>query len=262
MRFLAVDDEKYMLEELEEALRAVRPEAEVISCSSSAEALEAVQKAACDAAFLDIELNGMSGLELAVRLKKLNPNIHIVFVTAHQQYAVEAFGIHATGYLLKPVDREALERELTFIYGNREGRRRIQVKTFGGFDVFVDGRPVKFGRSKSKELLAYLIDHRGTAVTSGEAYAALFEDARNTASGKSYFRTIVHDMRVSLQKAGAEEMLVKGFNSLAVATDTFDCDYYQFLNGDPRAVNQYRNDYLPSYSWAEFRNAEILYGGK
>ena len=54
MRFLAVDDEKYMLEELEEALRAVRPEAEVISCSSSAEGLEAVQKAACDAAFLDI----------------------------------------------------------------------------------------------------------------------------------------------------------------------------------------------------------------
>ena len=259
MRFLAVDDEQYMLDELTDALRSVCPEAEVTSCISPEDALAAAKKDRYDVAFLDIEMSGMTGLELTVRLRENDPDIRIVFVTAYSQYAVEAFGVHATGYLLKPVDREALKRELTFIYEKEEPKKRIRVQTFGGFDVFVDGRPVKFGRSRAKELLAYLIDHRGAAVTTGDAYAALFEDARNTVSGKSYFRTIVHDMKISLKKAGAEGMLVKGFNSLAVAPDTFDCDLYRFLDGDPAAVNQYHNDYLPSYSWAEFRNAAFMF---
>jgi len=121
--------------------------------------------------------------------------------------------------------------------------------------------------AKAKELLAYLIDHRGAAVTTGEAYAALFEDMENSVAGKSYFRTIVHSMKTALKKAGAEEILVKGFNSMAVVPENMDCDYYRFLKGDPIAVNQYRNDYLPSYSWAEARNGSFefergLNGGK
>ena len=88
-------------------------------------------------AFLDIEMSGMTGLELTVRLRENDPDIRIVFVTAYSQYAVEAFGVHATGYLLKPVDREALQRELTFIYEKEEPKKRIRVQTFGGFDVFV-----------------------------------------------------------------------------------------------------------------------------
>ena len=134
---------------------------------------------------------------------------------------------------------------------------RIQIKTFGGFDLYVDGRPVKFGRAKAKELLAYLVDRRGSSVTTGEACAVLFEDAGNTASGKSYFRTILHELMKALKRVGAEEILRKEWNSYAVVPETFDCDFYRFLEGDPVAVNQYLNDYLPAYSWAEIRNAEL-----
>lgn len=259
MRFLVVDDEKIMMERLREVLQKVRPEAEILSFMWPDDALEAASRQTMDIAFLDIEMGGMTGLELAARLKKNNPDMHIIFVTGYQEYAVDAFAIHATGYLLKPVNEAALERELTFIYGKKEKENRIRVQTFGGFDVFVDGKPVKFERSKSKELLAYLIDHRGTAVTTGEAYAALFEDAENTSSKKSYFRTIVHGMKQALKKVGAEEILLISFNSFAVAPECMDCDYYRFLEGEPIAVNQYRNDYMPAYSWAEIRNAEIGY---
>lgn len=98
----------------------------------------------------------------------------------------------------------------------------------------MDGRPVRFGRAKSKELLAYSVDRRGLSVTTGEAYAALFEDAQDTLSGKSYFRTILHEMINSLKRADADEILRKGHNSYAVIPEKFDCDLLSVSAGRPR----------------------------
>lgn len=257
MTFLAVDDEPLILGGVVSALHEARPEAEILSFRWPDEALEAAGKQPVDVAFLDIQMGGMSGLQLAVRLKEIRADIRIVFVTGYSQYAVDAFAMHATGYLLKPVGKEDVERELTFIYGTPEIKSRIRIRTFGGFDVYVDGQPVKFDRTKAKELLAYLVDRRGSSVTTGEVCAVLFEDAGNTPSGKSYFRTLLHELVKALKKAGAEEILRRGWNSYAVMPETFDCDFYRFLEGDPAAVNQYQNDYLPAYSWAEIRNAEL-----
>lgn len=174
---MAVDDEPFMLSGMVSVLRDIRPEAEVLSFSWPEDALEAARKQPVDVAFLDIQMGGMSGLQLAARLKKMKPDMHIIFVTAYSQYAVDAFAVHATGYLLKPAVRDDVERELTFLYDAAKAARRIQIKTFGGFDLYVDGRPVTFGRTKAKELLACLVDRRGLSVTTGEACAVLFEDA-------------------------------------------------------------------------------------
>lgn len=259
MRFLAVDDELPMLNGLVSALRGARPEAEVLPFRWPEDALKELRLRPADVAFLDIQMGGMTGLQLAMELKKIKPDIHIIFVTGYSQYAVDAFAMHATGYLLKPVEKEDVERELTFIYGRPKSKSRIRIQTFGGFDLFVDGQPVRFERSKAKELLAYLVDRRGASVTSGEAYAALFEDAEATPARKSYFRTILHELTRALKKAGVEEILRKEWNSYAIMPEAFDCDLYRFLEGDPVAVNQYQNDYLPAYSWAEIRNGGLFF---
>lgn len=259
MRFLAVDDELFMLEELVSALRDTRPEAEILSFQWPEDALEAVEAQPADVAFLDIQMGGMSGLQLALKLKEINPDIQIVFVTGYSEYAVDAFAIHATGYLMKPVEKKAIERDLTFIYGAPEAPKHIFIRTFGGFEISVDGEPVRFGRAKAKELLAYLVDRRGASVTANEVCAALFEDAGNTQSNKSYFRTVLHELMRARKEVGAEGILRKGRNCYAVVPEAFDCDFYRFLEGDPAAVNQYRNDYLPMYSWAEIGNAELTF---
>lgn len=259
MRFLAVDDEPFMLEELVSALHDIRPEAEILSFQWPEDALEAFEKQPADVAFLDIQMGKMSGLQLALKLKKTNPDIRVVFVTGYSEYAVDAFAIHATGYLMKPVGKKEIERELTFIYGTQKDKKHICIRTFGGFEISVDGEPVKFGRAKAKELLAYLVDRRGASVTVNEACAALFEDAGNTLSNKSYFRTVFHELVRALKEMGAEGILRKGRNSYAVVPEAFDCDFYRFLEGSPAAVNQYRNDYLPMYSWAEIGNAELTF---
>ena len=255
MRFLAVDDEHFFREELKEALEQVRPGAEVWGFTKPGEALNAMKSRRADVAFLDIEMGSMTGLELAEQMKRLQPDLHIVFVTGHQQYAVQAFQLHATGYLLKPINTAALERELTFLYGERSPGR-VRVQTFSGFEVFVDGVPVKFGRAKAKELLAYLVDRKGASATTAEARAALLEGP-DTVSSRGYFRNIVKNLRESLRAAGVEDILLREHNRLAILPEKLDCDYYRVLRGEAIAVNSYRGDYLPQYSWAEFRNGEL-----
>lgn len=254
MNIIAVDDEPLVLSDLLRSIRTVRPTCEPQPFSSAREALEYARTSLVDVAFLDIEMPGMNGLQLAKQLKDIDPDTHIVFVTSYEQYALDAFALRATGYLLKPVQQENLARELDFAQAHLPKRTnaRIEVRTFGGFEVFVGGKPLAFRRSKAKELLAYLVDKRGASATTREACAMLWEDGEYTSSRKSYFQTLVADMRATLAAVDALDMLVKSRNSLAVDPGRFSCDSYRFLEGDAAAVNSYRGDYLPSYSWAEF----------
>lgn len=260
MTYIAVDDEPFALEDIADALREAVPEVALHSFTSPGRALEYAESAPVDVAFLDIELGSMSGLVLAKKLKDLCPEIHIIFVTSHEQYAVKAFQLHATGYLMKPATAEDIRRELTFLYGESETRRRICVQTFGGFEVYVDGTALSFGRAKAKELLAYLVDRRGAGVTTREACAVLWEDAPYDTARKNYFQTVVADLRASLREARAEDILRRSRNSLAVAPELLECDSYRFLDSDPAAINSYRRDYLPAYSWAEFSVAGLEQG--
>ena len=184
--------------------------------------------------------------------------MHIIFVTSHEQYALGAFQIHATGYLMKPATAEDIARELTFLYGeDDDAKRKVQVRTFGGFTVHVDGKPLECKRSKTMELLACLIDRHGAPITTREACAVLWEDKPYDTAQKNYFQSLLLDLRTTLREHGAENILVHSRNSLAIAPDQLDCDSYRFLDGDPLAINRYRHNYLPSYSWAEFRVAQM-----
>ena len=254
MNIIAVDDEPLALDDLMRSLRAARPDCAPLAFPNAHDALCHVEQEPVDVAFLDIEMPGMNGLALAKHFKELQPNMHIVFVTSYEQYALDAFALHATGYLLKPLKADELERELTFAYdhGARNNRVRVRIQTFDGFEVFVDGTPLSFKRSKAKELLALLVDRRGTSVTTREACAILWEDAPYGASQRSYFQSIVADLRSTLAAAHVEDIIIKTWGNLALDTRAVDCDIYRFFDGDPIAVNAYRGSYLPAYPWAEF----------
>lgn len=257
MRFLAVDDEIYALEELEEALREASPGCELAAFTEPGRAIEYAEDNLLDTAFLDIELGSMSGIALAKKLKDIQPKIKIIFVTGYEEYAVAAFRIHASGYLTKPVTTEDIHRELTFLYGENKSRNAVRVQTFGGFAVYVNDERLEFKRSKTTELMAYLIDRRGVPITTREACNLLWEDKPYCRERRNYFQTLMLDMRTTLKKYKVEYILSRSRNSLAIVPAEIDCDSYRFLEGDPWAVNRYRHDYLPGYSWAEFRVAEL-----
>ena len=258
MKILVVDDERPALESLCAMLRRVEPGCELTACLTAREALEAARETPFDAAFLDIELGTTSGLALAKELKEVLVKISIIFTTAYSEYAVAAFALHATGYLLKPVQEEDLRRELTFLYGERFGsRKRVRIQTFDGFEVYVDGKALSFGRQKSRELLAYLVMRRGAGVHVRDACGILFEDKPYDMGAKSYFRTILAELKHTLRDAGAEDLLVKNGSLISVNADLIDCDYYRFLEGDAQAVNAYHGEFMPCFSWAEFASGDL-----
>ena len=108
LRVLVVDDEKPTVDELTWLLQRDPRVGEVLSCTAATEALRTLQETEVDAIFLDISMPGLSGLELAQILSRFKQPPRIVFVTAHEQHAVEAFELQAVDYVLKPVRAERL----------------------------------------------------------------------------------------------------------------------------------------------------------
>lgn len=166
MNIIAIDDEKLALELLAAAIKEAEPDSSVRAFRRADALLEFAAESRIDVAFLDIELRGCSGLELAAMLKNRCPDVNIVFVTGYSSYTLDAFSLRASGYLMKPVSSEAVRNELENLRNplNQEmAHQKLHVQTFGNFEVFYRGSALHFGRAKSKELFAYLIDRKGAA---------------------------------------------------------------------------------------------------
>ena len=178
MNILAVDDEYYALELMKSALKEVAGGATVYPCRDVHSALQTAQAQKIDVAFLDIHMPEKNGVELARELKMLHPKINIVFATGFSEHMKEGIDLRMSGYIMKPVTPEAIKTELENLRNPIEwsDERRIRILTFGNFDVFVDGAPLKFERKQAKEILAYLVDKRGTSATYPELAAMLWED--------------------------------------------------------------------------------------
>jgi DNA-binding LytR/AlgR family response regulator len=108
MKALVVDDEPVVRKELVYTLGRVAPHCKVEEAESAAEALALLQSSAFDVVFLDIRMPGVDGLDTAAILKRLPKRPGIVFVTAYPDYALSAFDVAASDYLLKPVTEERL----------------------------------------------------------------------------------------------------------------------------------------------------------
>ncbi len=258
MIVLTIDDEAPALRMLNKAIAAAVPDAEVHGFSDPAELIEFAAERACDVAFLDIEMREMNGLMLAKRLKDIQPKVNIVFVTGYSQYAVDAFQIPASDYLLKPAKPEMITKALENLRHpiEAQGGKRVKVQCFGNFEVFVDGRPLLFARSKTKELLAYLVVRQGAFCSNNEISAVLWEDGLDNQSQKDYFRQLVSDLTHTLRAVGADDVINRVRSGLAIVPDKLDCDLYR-LRTDASAINLYFGEFMTQYSWAEFMSSYL-----
>ena len=263
MTILAIDNEPKALHLLHDAIAEAEPDAEIVDYSDGEAALTAIrtQGLAPDVVFSDIELPEMSGLAFAVELKKAVPETRIIFVTGFPKYAADAFRLHASGYIVKPVYADRVREELDLLDLPQTGTNsnKLQVHCFGHFEVFRNGVPVIFRRKQSKELLAFLIDREGRAVSSEEIAAALWEDDCAMKAAKSRIRLILHDLRATLREIGMEDILIRERRQLAIRRDMVDCDYYRMLEGDMEAVNAFAGTYMSEYSWAELTTGSLYF---
>ena len=259
MRVICVDDEKLVLQYTLSLCDELPQIDETIGFSNADDALNYLKDNDADIALLDIDMPKMNGIQMAMRIKKMRPDTSIIFLTGYSQYAVEAFSLHASGYLLKPIGKKRLEEEIDYAIQNRtsESVSHIKVQTFGNFDVLVDGKVIAFNRSKAKELLAYLIDRQGRNVTRAEAFAILWEDGQYDRPMQKQLDVIIRSLRNTLDACDINEILEVDRGQLRVNVQYLDCDLYRFLAGDLQAINSFRGEYMNSYSWAEFTEAYI-----
>ena len=202
---IAVDDEILMLGALAAAIEASPDIKNLTKFSSCDEALEFVKENEVDIAFLDINMRGMGGLALAEKIISVCPECKIVFCTGYEEYAIPAFKLHASGYLMKPVSAKDVQAEIDNIKGVRQSEKPLTVKCFGNFEVYAKGEKLTFKRSKTKELFAFLIDRSGAGVTVAEIGVALWEN-EDEEKNQNYIHQLFRDLRQTLESVGMEDV--------------------------------------------------------
>ena len=245
---IAVDDEVLMLGALVKAVSASPDIKEVTKFSDCELALDFVRTTPIDIAFLDINMRGMGGLALAEKILAVRPDCKIVFCTGYEEYAIPAFKLHASGYLMKPISAEDVQKEIDNIKGVRQKEKLLTVKCFGNFEVYAKGEKLVFKRLKTKELFAFLVDRNGAGMTAKQICAVLFYDDCDDAKNAAYLRQLVLDLKNTLKSVGAESVLRHETPCYRVDTSLIQCDYISYLaTGKP----EFRGEYMTQYSWAE-----------
>ena len=260
MRVICVDDEQLIVEDTAAFCRTLPRITEVLGFTSPLDALGWLKSDHADLAVLDVNMPDMDGITLAREIRKMRPDMPVIFLTAFPEHALDAFAVHATGYLLKPVNREKLAAEVAYALSGKQGGAHITARTFGNFDLFVDGDPVTFRQAKCKELLAFLVDRQGMSVTRSQAFSVLWEDRMYDRPMQKQFDVILRSLRDTLKEKGVDNLIEMNKGILRIRPEGVSCDAWRFFRGDTDAVNAYRGEYMSAYSWAS--GTESFMSGK
>ena len=258
MYIIGADDRKAIVQMLEKMLAKIDPDGEHRFYTDPLKVIEDLDKP-IEVAFLDVEMPSMDGITLAKKITARYPLCNIIFLTGFSEYMPSAFEIHASGYVLKPFSQKKIEEVLQhrrYRFPNL-GDRPVKVQCFGNFEVFLNGETVKFKRSKSKELLAYLIDRKGALCTMDMLIGNLYPEAPLDSSEKSKIRVYIADIISTFSQAGVDDIIIKHGGSFGVNSKLLDCDYYRFLDSDPYTISRYLGEYMTQYSFAEETRAYL-----
>lgn len=258
IHIICVDDTQLALDNFRLAVENIYGVETLQLFKSGKEALEWARQHEVNAAFLEMEMPSMHGLQLAKELHAINENIGVVFVTASRQFALEAFAVDAIGYILKPYTPEDIRKELRKVarYVPKAGKR-ISITTIPYFSISVDGVEMHISSKKCRELLAFFVDRAGVAVSSGEIVSCLWPERVNDKATGTLLRVTYNRLYHMLEDAGIGYILVSQKGQRWLVRESVDCDLYRILAGEPGAGKNYTGEYLREYSWSESTNARL-----
>lgn len=262
MKLIYVDDEGPARDNFRLTAAGIREveQLELFQCGE--DALKWLEENKADAAFMDMEMPGLTGLALAEKVQALCPGMHIVFVTAFSQYALDAWGTDAVGYVMKPYVQADIEKEIRKIrklrkVPSRYEDKRVVIQTIPSFSISVEGKAIIFSREKVRELMALLADRGESGLTSGEGIACLWPDRSNDANSQALFRVTYKRLSDALMSEGVGDIITSKENRRMILVEKVECDLYKILSGDEQEAKKYDGQYLNEYSWAEDRNGQL-----
>ena len=231
---MIVDDEQLALDYAKRIISR-HNEIEVIgSFTDPVACLEAAETEAPHIAFLDIQMPEINGLEVAERLLEKNPNMYIVFLTAYDIFAVEAFELDALDYIIKPLKKDRLEKTINryhrhvIAYGVKESHKekvlRLHIGEYLSFESEENKySPIVWRTAKAQELFVYLLQNHGTYVEKETLMELLWED-KNLESSASLLYTNVYNVRKALKPFGKHFVLKNRLDGYVLELNDVEVD--------------------------------------
>lgn len=215
MRTIIIDDERPSLELLKRIIGKNSHLEIVGEFTDAVSAIDQMDTLLPDVVFTDIEMPFLNGIDFASLIRRNREEIQIVFVTAYENYALEAFEVNAVNYILKPITEESVNKtveRLMKYYSPQEGPlqqdKRNNIISLGNFQVYgsEDGNLIKWPTSKVKELFAYFLCEKGKALNKWQLCEILWPDAPPKKASHS-LHSAVNRMKVALREAGIEMII-------------------------------------------------------
>ena len=263
MFVLTVDSSRNDMEILTQCIKKELPDAVICGVPFAKEAYKLASNRKVDLALIDMELGGedsTQGMELAERLTDLSEDTVIMFTSSEEKHAVDAYRVHAGGFILKPLTEEKVEDELAHYkkttLKRKEVKHDLRIRCFGNFEIFIDGVPAKFKYQKTKEMLAYLVDRKGSMVSNGELISCLWEGVE-ASKRVSYLKNLKSDLTSVFESAGYGSSLIKQRGLIGINPNGINCDYFDLLNDNENVLGLYWGEYMNQYSWSEITHAYL-----
>jgi len=269
-----IDDMRPALRELEFLLKQY-PQISIIGMyTDPIAAIEKIGELKPQAVFLDINMPQLQGMDAASRILDVSPETDIVFVTAYDQYAVEAFEFHAIDYLLKPIAGERLQKTVSRLENNVHTVKRqtvkLQIRSFGRFQMNWEGQePIKWRIEKAREIFAYLLQNHSRDVTRDELLDELWAEDNLDRAIKQLYNGIYY-IRKALGSYGIDRSLINIDNTYNLKLGDVDWDVKRFCNmfadnsqnslQDLETMKAlYTGDYLANefYPWSDFERERL-----
>lgn len=261
LRIAALDDENHALERFGSVVSTFE-DVELCALFDDADDLiDYIRDNLLDVVFLDIEMPGKSGMQLAEELRIIHSDITVVFVTAFSQYAVEAFELNVIDYIVKPISEKRLRKTMDRIISNKQilecAAKQVTIHCFPRFECKIDGEVFPLNHlMKAKELLAFLVSRKGAVSSWDQITEALWPDTDYEKAHNNLYITTFR-LRKWLSENNIAQIFESKRNSYRVVPSEFSCDLFELekalRDSDKKRIRQlYKGEFLEEdgYEWA------------
>lgn len=265
LRAIYVDDEIYNHVLLRELLKQRTDITLIETFSNGYEALSSCHSLKPDIAFIDIEMPGMSGLELAVQMQEANSSLDVVFITAFRQYAIDAFRVNAVDYLMKPIDSAELNRVVTKLNVKRRSAEEVLITQEENMpQIIVLGRngikmgdvykDLRWSTHKVKEAFSYLLLKNDVFVDKWILCDLLWPEAEEDKASVN-LHTTIYRLKATLKESGLPVQIISGNGGYKLDLGPCSADFILFS----KAVRKLEKGY--EYTIEELEAIAAMYEG-
>lgn len=258
MKTIVVDDEAIMLRSFTRLSDGIDSIEIMGKFEYVEDALAYAQENLVELAILDVKMPGMSGIELAVKLREQHPDVLIVFISAYDEYVRDSNTIGGDYYIVKPYTRETIEmmaKKMELLSGRL--KKHIYIQMFGRFNVLKDGVPLKLS-GKTKEILALVASRCGKEISNEEIYSTIWEGREYSNVNMKVYYNALKRLKENLTENQVSDLLISTSRGQMLNTKLCDCDYYAWKNKNAGAGEEFEGEFLSEYSWGEYILGGIL----